>query len=239
MEKTELLLVIVKTVCGLAYGLAAGWSAVWVYNHLPLTWFLDEGEELDPDPERAAAGRKTLRVWPWRYVFAMFFTAVGIWLIVHDPLTAAAELTALWLLVILSVSDLKYRILPDGLVILVLATAIGSVHYHGLRDILLGLLAGFGVMAACALLGKALHKKMAVGGGDIKLMAALGALTGLAGILAIFVLSTLAAAFFYAFQLGRKRMKPADALPMAPFITGATAVYMVFLFDRMGVWLSL
>jgi len=85
------------------------------------------------------------------------------------------------LLIIISFIDLRERIIPD--VLSVPFIIIGFAFSFFLRNInpldsLLGILAGGGSLLLIAIVGSKLFKKEAMGGGDIKLAAMLGAFLG-------------------------------------------------------------
>jgi len=85
------------------------------------------------------------------------------------------------LLIIISFIDLKERIIPDVLSLPFIA--IGFIVSFFLRtlspiDSLLGILAGGGSLLIIAIAGTYLFKKEAMGGGDVKLAAMIGAFLG-------------------------------------------------------------
>ena len=86
----------------------------------------------------------------------------------------------------MSIADIKYKIVPDQRIMLLVITAIGYIPHHdgGPVEGLWGMLIGLGVMLLMAGLGKLIYKKDTIGGGDIKLFAALGLCMGIDGIIA-------------------------------------------------------
>ena len=93
---------------------------------------------------------------PWKYVFTGFFICCGIYLGLRDPAYALPALAAMWLLLEMSIADLKYMIVPDQLVLLLGVTSLGFITRHrgGPLDAVWGALLGFGVLASMALLAK-------------------------------------------------------------------------------------
>ena len=86
------------------------------------------------------------------------------------------------------------------------ADRIGLYPFHGnWLDCLIGGAVGFGVMGFVAILGKMAYRRDTLGGGDIKLFASLGLITGLNGILIIFVIATLISAAHLIWLLARKK----------------------------------
>ena len=215
-------------------GILLGNSAVYVFNRIPGKWLTDYGEEPSEELLRPTAQR--IKSVPWKYAFTGIFTAVGIYMGVLDPSNAVPVLIALWLLTLMSIADIKYMIVPDQLIILLVMTGLGFLpqkiavyHRHALYDSLLGAAAGLAVMLAIALLSRAIYKKWAVGGADIKLYAAIGFLCGFTGVLSIFVISTLLSGLHLAWLLIRHETGLKETRPMVPYTAIAFGIYYLFL----------
>jgi len=127
------------------------------------------------------------------------------------------------LLIVVTVIDLYYRIIPDG--VLITGTIIG-LPLAGLQSIdrLAGGLIGFIVVGLIMLL-IAVVSKGGMGGGDIKLSAVMGLYLGWQGVLVALLIAFLGGGLFGLFLLltGRKGRK--DAVPFGPFLAlgGAAA----------------
>lgn len=212
-------------------GILLGNGAVYFFNRIPGQWLVDYGEV--PDEELLHPTRQRLSSVPWKYVFSGLFVVCGIHLGLQNPLYAAAALLLLWLLLLMAVADIKYRIVPDQLVLLVVVTGCGFIPYHHAGPLggLWGALAGMGVMVFMGLAGRLIYRKETLGGGDIKLFGALGLACGLDGILIIFVLTTLLSAGHLAYLLARKRVKLTDQQPMVPYIAVSAGIYVVLLHE--------
>ena len=120
------------------------------------------------------------------------------------------------LLLAASVWDLRKRIIPDSLCLLIALT--GLINFSPVRL--------WGVLAALPLLIAALCKPEGIGGGDIKLTAAAGMVLGFGGCTVGLLLGLTASLFFYLInQLIRRlrKLEPQKAsqasLPMAPFLS--------------------
>jgi prepilin peptidase CpaA len=91
-------------------------------------------------------------------------------------------------LVVVCYFDIRYRRIPNKLVFLVLLSGIGlnylSHSEAGVMASLLGMLMGFGLMLVLHLVG-------ALGAGDVKLFAAVGAMLGLPLVMPTFVIVVL------------------------------------------------
>lgn len=227
MEITDTLIVMIKCLAAVLVGIFAGNGAVYFFNKMPAGWFCDYGQQ--PTEEMTDPYTQRVKSYPWKFLFTMLFVVLGIKLVIDDWQFAAAAICSLWLLLEMAIADIKYRIVPDQLIILLAVSALGYLPYHGSwHDCLLGGLAGFGIMLITALAGKLAYRRDALGGGDIKLFFSLGLIAGLGGILSIFVLTTLFSAGHLIILLLLKKKKRTDTVPMVPYIAAASAFYMVF-----------
>ena len=227
-DMTTTLILIIKCLSAILAGIFQGNGAVFLFNKMPAEWLCEYDEKpceelLDPYTQR-------VKSYPWKYIFTMFFVVLNIRLVTDDIQFAVAASCVIWLLLEIAIADIKYRIIPDQLVLLLAVSALGFVTFHSdYRECLWGGLCGLGVMLMVAVLGKITSRREAIGGGDIKLFASLGLICGLYGILAVFVLTTLiSGAHLVALMLMRKK-KPGDTVAMGPYIAVATGVYLVFL----------
>lgn len=232
----ELIIPIIKYLAAVLVGVLMGNGAVYLFNHMPAEWFCDYGEK--PSDELKDPYTQRVKSYPWKYVFSMFFVAVGLYLVRTDALYALASLASLWLLLEMSISDIKYRIVPDQLILLLLVSSVGFLQYHGWKDMLYGAGVGIVIMGFTAVLGKALYRRDTVGGGDIKLFAALGLLLGVKGVIAVFMLSALISGAHLVYLLAAGRIKRKDTIPMVPYISAAAGIYIVFLWQHIDEIIS-
>lgn len=127
------------------------------------------------------------------------------------------------LLLAASACDLRRRIIPNTLCLLVAAA--GLIQFSPAR------LAG--ILAALPLLIAAMHKEGSMGGGDIKLTAAAGLVLGLAAGLAGLCIALILALLFHGarslwYRLARQRRTVPASLPLAPFLSlGFMAAYIL------------
>lgn len=160
----------------------------------------------------------------WRFNFSL------------DFLIYAALLSAL---IIISFIDLEHRVIPDELSLAgIVAGLIISGFYPALQDqaswkfgllhSLMGILVGGISIYLIGLLGSAIFKKEAMGGGDVKLLAFIGAFLGWK-----FTLLTFFLAPFFGSIVGLplKFVKKQDTIPYGPFLSLAAAVS-IFCGDR-------
>ena len=230
MEKQ---LIVTLIICGAAIGAGVilGNGAVYFFNRMPGKWLCDYDEE--PSQELLHPTCQRVKSTPWKYVFTGFFVVIGITLGLQNPLYAFPALIAIWLLLEMSIADIKYMIVPDQLIMLLVLTGLGFIRHHafGVMDCLLGAAVGFGVLLIIALISKIFYKEPAVGGADIKLFAALGLALGTDGIIAVFVISTFLSAGHFIWMMVRKGAKLTDERPMVPYIAAAATIYLVILHE--------
>ena len=228
MEKQ---LIVTLIICGAAIGAGEvlGNGAVYFFNRMPGKWLCDYDEE--PSQELLHPTCQRIKSTPWKYVFTGFFVVIGITLGLQNPLYAIPALIAIWLLIEMSIADIKYMIVPDQLIMLLVVTGLGFIPHHafGVMDCITGAAVGFGVLLLIAVIGRLIYKKPAVGGADIKLFAALGLNLGTDGIIAVFVISTFLSAGHFIWMMVRKGAKLTDERPMVPYIAAAAAIYLVIL----------
>ncbi|MBI4697334.1 MAG: prepilin peptidase [Nitrospirae bacterium] len=97
-------------------------------------------------------------------------------------------------LIVITFIDLEYQIIPNSITLpgIVLALIFGStvlpdtfsrINPLGFRASLIGVLTGGGLFYAVGVAGKAILKKDAMGGGDVKMMAMVGGVLGWKGVL--------------------------------------------------------
>ena len=123
------------------------------------------------------------------------------------------------LLIILSVSDITYYIIPDEILIFFSGYfIIINTIFQGIIPSLLSILSGivlFGFMYLVMLIGNFLFKKETLGGGDIKLMFVVGlVLNPFLGLVSIFIASFLALPISILIMYTEKK----NMVPFGPFL---------------------
>ena len=110
MEKQ---LIVTLIICGVAIvlGILLGNGAVYFFNRIPGKWLCDYGQE--PSEELLHPTCQRIKSTPWKYVFTGAFIVIGIKLGLEDLLFAIPALAAIWLLLEMSIADIKYMIVPD------------------------------------------------------------------------------------------------------------------------------
>lgn len=124
------------------------------------------------------------------------------------------------LLVAASVIDIRKRIIPDTICLLIALT--GCIFFKPVK--LLGMLAALPFLIAALFHG-------GMGGGDIKLIAASGIVLGIAGGIAASIIGLTAMLLFYAVYSTVQRLrnrKYQRAFPLAPFLSiGCIVIYFI------------
>lgn len=228
MEK-QLMVTLIICAAAIGIGVLLGNGAVYFFNKMPGKWLCDYGQE--PSEELLHPTCQRVKSTPWKYVFTGFFIVAGITMGLQNPLYAIPALIAIWLLLEMSIADIKYMIVPDQLIMLLVITGLGFIPHHafGVMDCIRGAAIGFGVLAVIAVAGRLIYKKPAVGGADIKLFAALGLALGTDGIISVFVISTFLSAGHFIWLMIKRGAKLSDERPMVPYISAAAIIYLVIL----------
>lgn len=143
------------------------------------------------------------------------------------------SLTLISLLMIVFVSDIKYMIIPDKVLLFFLPVFIVLRIIFPLTpwwDMIVGAFVGFGVLFFIALLSKG-----GMGGGDIKLFGVLGLIMGWKLILFGFFISTLYGSIGGIIGIMTGKVKKKHPIPFGPFIVfGILTAY--FFGEKMLKW---
>lgn len=132
-------------------------------------------------------------------------------------------------LVSLSGIDLRTQLLPDQLTLPLMwlgLIAASDNLYFGAKPALLGAVAGYLSLWVVWWLFKQVTGKEGMGHGDFKLLAAIGAWTGLKGILPTILISSLVGAIIGSIWLAMKGRDRATPIPFGPYL--AVAGWIVF-----------
>ncbi len=154
-----------------------------------------------------------------------FFWAAAVW---HYGVGLHALTAAFFGTILLGIAltDARHYLIPDeytwgGLVLGLLLSLRGGLD--GLIEAAIGAAVGFGLLYLVAVIGEKLFRKEAMGGGDIKMMAMVGAFVGWKGVLlTIFGGSLLGTLVFVPLSLKEKRL-----VPFGVFLAAAAAIVFV------------
>ncbi|AOH36167.1 prepilin peptidase [Luteimonas sp. JM171] len=144
-------------------------------------------------------------------------------------------------LIALSGIDLRTQLLPDQLTLPLMwlgLIAASDNLYMPVKPALLGAMVGYVSLWSVWWVFKQLTGKEGMGHGDFKLLAALGAWCGLAGILPIILLSALSGAIIGSIWLAMKGRDRATPIPFGPYL--AIAGWIVFMWgdELIGAYMS-
>ncbi len=145
-------------------------------------------------------------------------------------------------LVALSGIDLRTKLLPDQLTLPLLwlgLVAASDNLYMPAKPALLGVMAGYMSLWSVYWVFKQLTGKEGMGHGDFKLLAALGAWTGLAGILPTILLSSLLGAVIGSIWLLAKGRDKATPIPFGPYLAVAGWISFMWGPDLVGWYMRL
>ncbi len=132
-------------------------------------------------------------------------------------------------LVIITMIDIEHQIIPDVITLpgIIFGLAAGS-YLNGWLDSVLGLALGGGMFWLLAEGYFRMRGKMGMGGGDIKYIAAAGALMGWAQVLVIIFIGALAGGIFGGIGMGVKKLDFLSRIPFGPFLALATLISIFF-----------
>ena len=143
------------------------------------------------------------------------------------------ELIVAWtlipLLIIITVSDLKYMLIPDKILLVFAGIFLVERVFIPLTpwwDSLLGAVIGFSLLLVIAVVSKG-----GMGGGDIKLFAVLGLVVGTKTVLLAFFLATFYGALFGLVGMLLNIVKKRKPIPFGPFIALGTLTAYYFYED--------
>jgi len=136
-------------------------------------------------------------------------------------------------LIVITFIDIDYKIIPNvitlpGIPIALLAASFILPEMTPLKSIT-GALAGGGSLYAVAMIYAVLTGKEGMGGGDIKLLAMIGALTGIKGVILTVLLSSISGTVAGIGTMIFKRKKDLKlAIPFGPFLSIGAIVHIFF-----------
>jgi len=135
-------------------------------------------------------------------------------------------------LITISFIDIDHQIIPDIISlpgILIFASSFYFLPEMKLKDTLLGILMGGGSLYLVAYLYYLLKKQEGMGGGDIKLLAMIGAATGIKGVFFTIFAGSLFGTFFgILFMLYSKIADSKLKIPFGPFLSMGAIIYIFF-----------
>lgn len=145
-------------------------------------------------------------------------------------------------LIVIIFVDFKFQIIPDSLTLpgMIIALAASFLpNGLGITQSLIGLVLGGGSLYLLAMFGDLLFKKESMGGGDIKMMAMLGAFLGWKIILLIFLvapfLGVVTACILGIFS---KRFRQSRTMSFGPFLSVAAMIAILYGEELIALYLK-
>lgn len=139
-------------------------------------------------------------------------------------------------LIIISFIDLRLQIIPDiisipgiivGMAVSIFFSYITTYHITW-YDSLIGIIGGGGILYIVAVVFKTITGKEGMGGGDIKLLAMIGAWMGWRALPFIIIISSLTGVIIGGGSLLFTRQEIRAKIPFGPFLALGTLVYLFF-----------
>jgi leader peptidase (prepilin peptidase)/N-methyltransferase len=167
----------------------------------------------------------------WRYPLVELITAVlALLLFLKFGLTLSFLVFFIFtaVLIVITFIDLDHQIIPDiltlpGIPIFCLA-AIFLVKIPWM-EALIGLLIGGGILFTIAFVYELISKREGMGGGDIKLLAMIGAFLGWKSLIFILLFSSFSGAIIGITAMIIKKQDMKYAIPFGPFLSAAAVAY--------------
>ncbi|MFH2057125.1 MAG: A24 family peptidase, partial [bacterium] len=131
---------------------------------------------------------------------------------------------------IMSITDFARHIIPDWLTLAVgvLGALAAAVLPEGsILSALLGGSFGFLLFLGISVVGQSIFKKEAMGGGDIKMAALIGILTGWEGVVFALFGGAILALAFVGVRIIHGRNQQMAHIPFGPFLGAASILYLV------------
>lgn len=160
-------------------------------------------------------------------ITAVLFVLVT-WLTPVGPLLAARLLFVCALVVLFGI-DLEHQLLPNVITLpgVVVGVIFSLVNPPGLRDSLIGVLLGGGVLYAIAAGYYFWRREEGLGMGDVKMLAMIGAFLGWQAVLLTLVLSSISGAVIGVAMMALQRGDMKYALPFGTFLAIGALVAML------------
>ncbi|RMH03354.1 MAG: prepilin peptidase [Nitrospirae bacterium] len=171
---------------------------------------------------------------PWRYFFVELTNAIGyLALVLKFGWTGITGIYALFFsaLVVITWIDLQYYIIPDVISlpgILVGLVAAATLLPLGLMSSVIGVLFGGGLLWMLAALSPYVFGKEGMGGGDIKLLAMIGAFVGWEQTFFTLLIAAVTGSLVGIGLVMMKRLRRGQYMPFGPFLAFGAVLSLFF-----------
>ena len=208
-------------------------KAIAFYDNIPiLSWLLLGGRC------RRCRGRISARYPAVEFTLAALSALLWRWWSAVNPVWAAFSMLAAAALVAVTLIDWDTFLIPDelslgllalGLLIAPLnpflsAEAAWKAWFYAAR----GAAAGFALCYGVAAAGEALFGKEAMGGGDIKLLAAVGAWSGIIGAFDCLMVGSLLGSVYGLALMAKGKIKRSQPIPFGPFLSAGALLNLFY-----------
>ena len=199
-------------------------TPIRAYDNIPIISFLILGGKC----------RKCRAPISWRYPLVEALTgalALALFLKMGLTLSFASHFCFVAALVVITFIDLDHRLIPDvisltGIVIGFLLALLGITI--GIWNSLIGIAVGGGSLYLVAIAYEAVTKREGMGGGDVKLLAMIGAWLGWQAVLFTLFFSSLLGSLIGGSVMMLKKEDGKYAIPFGPFLALAALAYVFF-----------
>ena len=131
-----------------------------------------------------------------------------------------------YMLIVGSFIDFFHYIIPDRISIgLAVVGLVYGFVMHELIHSLIGFAFGFILLFLVAMLGKAIFKKEAMGGGDVKLLGALGTFVGIKGVLFTLFVASLLGSVVGIVLIALGKASVSQRIPFGPYLSLSAIIY--------------
>lgn len=218
------------------FAVVACMGAYILLNKIPAKWLCD----YDEDPGEELLGQRYNFKQSGIITSALFAITLALNFVTFGySLYTVFTILIAWALLLITLSDGKFTIIPDQFTALLAVFCLGFAVYDLFTyqvfvdkwwSILLGAVCGGGFIMVINLLSVLIFKKLGMGFGDVKLMLAIGLIMGFPRIF-LMILTAVVVAFVYViFLVIKKIITKSDELgyfPFGPFICTAAILNIV------------
>jgi leader peptidase (prepilin peptidase)/N-methyltransferase len=197
-----------------------GYRLQW-YDNLPIAGWLLLGGRC-----RSCRSRISIQYPIVELITAVLFVLV-VWLTPPGPLMATRLLLVCILIALFGI-DLEHQILPNTITLpgIVVGLLLSVIAPPGLRDALIGVVLGGGILYAIAGAYYLWRREEGLGMGDVKMLAMIGAFLGWKAVLVTLVLSSFSGALIGLALIAAQSGGMKRALPFGTFLAIAAVVAM-------------
>jgi leader peptidase (prepilin peptidase)/N-methyltransferase len=180
----------------------------------------------------------------WRYPLVELASALLFWALYLKlglSYTLIEILIFAWAGLVASVIDLDHRILPDVFTLTGILVGLAGAALNperGFYDALIGAIGGGGFLYLVAYVYAAIKNEEGMGGGDIKLIAWIGAVLGWKAVIFTILASSIFGSIIGLVYAAIQKSGLKTAIPFGPFLFGAALLYVFAGHSPMQVYLS-